>query len=280
MIVMDVEKTIENAWFKTVEDFKNAQRSGEAWLWTEATLRLNFLRHLSESAKLGRVIAETPYHLGDVEYKPDIVADIIINDDIKRVVFEMKFLRQTKNWKKDLKKLEGYGLVGWDYGYFLAIGHPQQCKEVQKDPLEEYPYYRLRVLTHSIPQIITIPAFKFAEYVLKKSLGKDVPYVVNELYGAVALYEKYALFFDLSAKEDKFVVWAQFLDKPPEEQKIKELGYAWITFDERGKMRSSGTFTGRILIGEFERAIAKVMAQNVKEPLNRFKEKIEHLYKT
>jgi hypothetical protein len=119
---MDVEATIKNAWDKTIEDFENANRSGEAYFWTEATLRLNFLRRLCEVGKLGRILAETPYHIGNVNYRPDIVTDFIFNDEITTVAFEMKFLGAVENWKADLEKLANYSLVGWDYGYFLVIG--------------------------------------------------------------------------------------------------------------------------------------------------------------
>lgn len=274
MVVMDVEVTIENAWLKTIEDFKNANRSGEAWLWTEATLRLNFLRYLCETAKLGRVIAETPYHIGEINQKPDIVVDIMINNNPQTVAFEMKFFRKVESWKKDLKKLRSYGLVGWDYGYFLAIGRPEQCEEILKEPLEVHadynPDYKVKVLVHPTQPITIATHSKFAEFVLKKALGKNVPYVINELYGAVAWYEKYLLYFDMTAKENKLAVWAELADKRSEGQKTSERGYLWISFDEEGKMHPSEAFTGQILIGEFEITKVYETVKNVREALTQF----------
>lgn len=280
---MDVEKIIENAWLKTVEDFKNANRTGDAWLWTEASLRLNFLRNLSEIVKFSRLVAETPYHIGDVDLKPDIVADIMINGTIKTVAFEMKFFREVEKWKRDLEKLSSYRLIGWDYGYFLAIGRPEVCEEILKEPLVEdadyNPDYKVKVLVHPT-QPLTIPTYsKFAEYVLKEILGKSVPYVLNELYGAVAWYEKYLLYFDMIVKENRIVVWAELTDKQLEEYRVRNQGFTWISFDEEASMHPSETFTGQILIGEFEIAKVYETIRAIREALTQFEKKILNLYR-
>jgi len=280
---MEVQKIVEDAWFKTIQDFKNAEKSGEVGLWTEATLRLSFIRHLSKAAELGRILAETPFHLGNDDYKPDIIADVIVNNDTKRVVFEMKFYGQTKNWKKDLDKLNKYFITGWHYGYFLAIGTPQQCEEIQKQPIEKPPLtqYEVRILTHSIPKSNVVPDFMFAADVLKNTVEKGVPYVVNEIGmpGAFAFYEGYVLIFDMMGKENKLVVRAGLDDTSREEQKLKELGYPYIDFDEEGKIHPSETFTGDVLIGEFDfRGVnSKQVAKNIKEPLRQFMEKMDNL---
>jgi hypothetical protein len=104
---MDVEEIIQNALLKTVETFESARETGDLWLWNEATLRLNFFRHLCENAKLGRIIAETPYHLGYVEYKPDLVTYIITNSEAIAVAFEFKLFGRIEEWK-DLEKLNLY----------------------------------------------------------------------------------------------------------------------------------------------------------------------------
>jgi hypothetical protein len=62
--MVDVEEVVESAWQRTVEDFEMARRSGDAWLWREATLKLAFSHRLCEFAKLERVIAEAPYRIG------------------------------------------------------------------------------------------------------------------------------------------------------------------------------------------------------------------------
>jgi len=278
---LEIEKLVEEAWLGTVGDFEEAQKSGEAGLWTEATLRLNFLRRLCEIAKLDRILAETPYHLGYDDYKPDIIAEVII-DGAKRVVFEIKFFGQTKNWKKDLKKLQKYSFIGWDYGYFLAIGSHQQCDEIMKESIQEPTWqYNIRILTHSARKIKEVMDFKFAALVLEKSLGKDIPYIPNEFIGAIAYYEKYLLYFDISVKEDKLVLWAN-VNGTAEEQKINEFGYPYVTFDDEGEMHPSATFTGNLLIGEFEyrgRTVEEVV-ENIKERLYRFNENIKLLYES
>lgn len=280
---MEVQKIVADAWSKTVEDFRNAERNGETGLWTEASLRLNFIRHLNEVAKLGRILAETPFHFGNDDYKPDIIADVIVNNEPKRIVFEMKFYGQTENWKKDVEKLSKYFIMGWHYGYFLAIGYPQQCDEIRKKPIEKSPMteYDIKILTEPINQLNVVPDFRFAEHVLRETLGKEVPYVANEIgmQGAFAFYEDYVIIFDMIGKENKLVVRAGFSDTMGENQKVKELGYPYIDFDEDGKIFPSETFSGDLLIGEFEfRGMkTKQVAENIREPLREFLRKMDSI---
>jgi len=188
----------------------------------------------------------------------------------------MKFFGGSETWKKDLEKLSKYSLVGWDYGYFLAIGRPEECEEFLKVPIEEQPDYRLKMLVYPT-QPLTKPTYsKFAEYVLKKSLGKNVPYVINELYGAVAWYEKCLIHFDMTARENKIVVWALFYGNEVEEHKLSEHGFKWITFDDEGAMHLSEAYTGRILICEFDcDASVDETVRGVQEALSQFWKKIE-----
>ena len=270
---MGIETIVETAWVKTVEDFKKANVSGEAWLWTEATLRLTFLRHLCKIARLGRVIAETPYHIGESDLKPDIVADITANDQLKTVAFEMKFFRKVKSWKKDLEKLRNYRLIGWDYGYFLAIGRPEQCEEILRQPIGEYPDYnpdyKVEVLVHPTQPITLTTHAKFAEFVLKEVLGKDVPYVLNELCGAVAWYKGLLLYFDMTARENRLVIWVELTSRRLKDR-IKGCGYMGISFDEEGAMHTSEAFTGLILVGDFEIARVSETVKNVRGALSKF----------
>lgn len=280
---MDVSKIVEDAWSKTIEDFQNAEKSGEVGLWTEATLRLNFMRHLSKAVELGRILAETPFHFGKVDYKPDIIADFIVNNNKKRVVFELKLFGQAAKWKEDLVKLDKYFIMGWHLGYFLAIGYPWQCEDIQKQPVEKSPLtdYEVKILTHSAPKSNVVPDFMFAAEVLKETIEKGVPYVVNEIgiQAAFAFYEGYVLIFDVMGKEDKLVLRAGLDEKSQKEQKIKELGYQYIDFDEKSKIHPTSTFTGDVLIGEFDfRGMnSKQVAKNIKEPLRQFFEKMDNL---
>jgi len=45
---MSIVKTVEISWSKTVEEFEKARTNGEAWIWTEDTLRLIFFRHFCQ----------------------------------------------------------------------------------------------------------------------------------------------------------------------------------------------------------------------------------------
>jgi hypothetical protein len=229
-------------------------------------------------------LAETPLHFGNHDYKPDIIADIIINNNVKRVVFEMKYYGQTENWQKDLRKLQQeYFFMGWHYGYFLAIGSPQQCDEIHRQPIEKSSpiQYETKILTHSIPKPRLVPDFMFAANVLRETVGKDVPYVANEIGmpGAFVFYEDFVLVFDMACRENKLVVRAGGFSSK-KEPKAKELGYQYIDFDEEGKMHPSKTFTGDILVGEFDIPRGITVGQvvkSVKEPLNQFMKKMDYL---
>jgi hypothetical protein len=165
-----------------------------------------------------------------------------------------------------------------NYGYFLAIGLPWQCDEIKKQRVVEEPQYKVKILTHSAPRTTVIPDFKFAEYILKDTLGKEVPYIVNELYGAIAFRSKYSLHFDMQAKEDKLVLWATLLvDKLPKAEKIRELGYTYIYLDREGGIYPSEELTGKILIGEYnlELPFREEIIKKIKADLNQFEKKIE-----
>jgi len=103
---MSAEESIKKAWEATVADYKVALDNNYAKLWTEDTLRLNFIRRLNENVKLDRILAEIPYPVGMEEYKPDIIADISVNEDVERTVFELKFFGSMSKWLQDLEKLK------------------------------------------------------------------------------------------------------------------------------------------------------------------------------
>jgi len=84
------------------------------------------------------VLAETAFHLGETDYKPDIVIDVLENNELKAVVFELKYFNEK--WFSDWEKLRLYGIIGWDYGYFLGIGSELLCKSIPK--FEKQTYYQ------------------------------------------------------------------------------------------------------------------------------------------
>lgn len=275
---MSINEIVEKAWLRTVNEFEKARKNADAWLWTEEALRLHFFKNLNEqNIKIITSLAETPYHIGDSDYKPDLVVYIKEKDEVYTVVFEMKYF--GRNWKDDWEKLQAYGYLGhrWNYGYFLAIGRSWQCDEIPKFKKHKIlkHSYEVRSLTHSTPALRYAPDFKIAEGLLRSSL-KDVSYTVTEELGAVALYKDVLLYFDLFAKEGKCVVWAAVPEEVADQKKLVELGYdKWITFDDEGLVHLSKKYTGRIMIGEFEATTYPKNRKAVKNSLAMFRKKID-----
>ena len=275
---MEIMDYISLGWGKTCEDFRNASKNGDAWLWTEDTLRLSFIRHLNEVSKLGRVLAETRFHVGSNDYLPDIVADVLVNDSSKTVVFELKFFGNIDDWKNDLKKLDEYSTIGWDAGYFLAIGLPAQCKEIKKaPPVKSFAHYDIQILAEEFSRSTSIPNFVFAEILLKDLLGKETPYIVNEINGAYAFLGENTIAFDMVSKADKITVYAIFNESVAEE-KLKELSETFVKFDEEGELHYTEDLTRTLLIGEFDcpqSATVGKMAQEMREKVIQFKQKMD-----
>jgi hypothetical protein len=275
---MGVNKAIEDSWLKTIQDFEEAKKIGNAWLWTEDTLRLYFFHHLCQSIRISRILAETTFHIGEEDYKPDLVVDTIVNGTSETTVFEIKY--SGREWEADWQKLQKYGIIGWDYGYFLAIGRPWQCdaipKKVQKHEILEH-VYEIRALVYPTPLLAVMPNFKIAEELLKKALI-GVPYVVSENFGAVAIFEKFVICFYMITKENKCIIWVDFGEEAVDEHKLGKLGYGkWISFDDEDRIQLVESFTGKALIGEFEANTYRDNVEKVKDSLNQFREKIKCL---
>lgn len=278
---MGIKEAVENAWSKTVEDFEEAKRTGEAWLWREETLRLRFFQHLLEQdINIIRILAETPLHIGEKDYHPDLLIGFLTDDVVNTAVFEFKYF--GSKWEDDWEKLQEYGVIGsrWKYGYFLAIGRPWQSdkipKEAQKREVLEH-IYEVRGLTHSTPALKYAPGFKIAEDLLKASL-KGVPYAIAEGLGAIALFKDILIYYDMYAKKGKCVVWAIIPKEIGGERRLRDIGCdKWISFDNEGRIQSSKSFTGRVLIGEFEDKTSPKNRMAVKDSLDQFKKKIESI---
>jgi len=276
---MRIHKVIEDSWLKTVQDFEEEKKRGNAWLWKEATLRLCFFRHFCEQAiKIARILAETAFHIGEDDYKPDLVIDTIVNGKLETTVFEIKYF--GKNWETDWEKLQKYGVIGWDYGCFLAIGSLSQCdkmpKKVQKDETWGH-LYETRALVYPTPRLEYAPYFKIAEGLLKKALS-GTPYVILENYGAKAIFKNFIINFDMISKENKCVVWVSIVEGFADEHKLKNIGYdKWLSFDDELRIQPSESFIGNILIGEFDANTYRNNIKKVKDSLDRFREKMKFL---
>jgi hypothetical protein len=276
--IVKIIDTVDRAWNATVQEFEKAKVSGEASIWTEDTLRLIFFRHLCEQGlNIERVLAETAFHLGETDYKPDIVIDVLENNELKTVVFELKYFNEK--WFSDWEKLRLYGIIGWDYGYFLGIGSELLCKSIPK--FEKQTYYQethsceLRGLTHPTARLEYAPHIKIVEDLLKKSLP-NVPYILAP-YGAVALVDKFEVNFDLTAKDEKYLIWVRF-PETMNEQKLKESGLNnWMRFNEEGKILSSEKFLGNVILGEFSQDATSETVREVKATITRFMEKAKTL---
>ena len=286
---LNVKKIVENAWTKTVRDFEEAKENGDAWIWTEDTLRLHFFRHFCEQdIKITRVISEVEFALGEYgKRRPDLVLSVESEDGIVDLAFEFKYFR--KDWEKAWEDLKKYAVIGWEYGYLLVIGRPQECDKIPtKTEKMVLPTttgkmtYEVRAMTHKTSGLEFAPDFKIAEALAKETL-KGAAYLVNEYFGAVALLRQkgYAVCFDMAQKEDKCVVYVGLYEDAKElwnERKLKEMGYdRWVSFDRDGLFKPSKSFTGYILIGEFEPTSYTENVDRVKDSLDQFGEKIEKL---
>jgi len=285
---MSVEESIKKAWEATVTDYKHALSNHFAKLWTEHTLRLNFIRRLSENAELDRILAETPYPVGKEEYKPDMILDISDNEDIERIVFELKFFGSMSEWLRDLEKLRKYSLIGWNKGYFCAIGSNWQCEEIRKAPPYEKhkinPDYEVHVLA-SPAEFSHICDIAFYRDLMKMLFEKkERSIVINESsLWALAYFEKYSIIISGSIKQGKLVVYAQFFDEISED-KLKELDYQWFTLDENDEMQPTLTFKNLLLINEIDISkqitYAKEVAQLLKQPIIKFREKMKLVFES
>ena len=285
---MDIRQAVEDAWSKTTRDFEEAKKTGDAWLWTEDTLRLCFFRRFCEkNIKIVRIIAETVFHVGKDDYKPDLVVDIATNGAVETVVFEFKYFKNSKEWEKDWEKLRRYGIIGWECGYFLTIDRSWQSdkipKESQKEKIPGIPWrsYEIKALVHLTSSLEYMPSFRVAEELLKKSL-KGIPYVVSEVFSyAIAFFKGFLICFDMTAKEKKCVVWVRTLNKELwDEGELRNLGYdKWVCFDDEGRIRPAENFTGDILISEFEANTYSNNVRKVKDSLEKFRESIQRLSK-
>lgn len=279
-IIVNIIEAVEAAWSKTVHDFEKAKENGEAWVWTEATLRLVFFHQFCEQGlDIQSMLAETAFHLGDTDYKPDIMIEILADSEIKTVVFELKYF--NRKWFNDWEKLRLYGIIGWDYGYFLGIGFKSQCEKIPKFEKQEFlkgaHICELRGLVHPTPRLKYAPMLKIAEGLLKNSLP-DAPYLASNFVGAVALFKDFDVYFDVVDKEKKCVVWVKFSNKIRDESKLEKLGLdEWISIDKEGKIVSSKDFVGKIFLGEFEPTTYKENKNKVKRVINEFMEKMEEL---
>jgi len=286
---MNVGKIVEKAWSKTVQDFEEAKENGDAWIWTEDTLRLYFFRHFcKQDVKVTRVLSEVEFSLGEYgSRRPDLVLSVESDDGWADVAFEFKYF--GKDWQKAWEDLKRYAVIGWNYGYFLAIGRPQDCdriprktQKIDRSTFSGLGTYEVRAMTHKVSYLEFAPDFKIAEDLAKETL-KGAAYLVNEYFGAVALLRQkgYAVCFDMAQKEDKCVVYVGLYEDAKElwnERKLKEMGYdRWSSFGRDGLIKPSKSFTGYILIGEFEPTSYPENVNRVKASLDQFREKIEKL---
>jgi hypothetical protein len=252
---MNIVKAVEFSWSKTVEEFEKARTNGEAWIWTEDTLRLIFFRHFCQQGlNIESVLAEATYHLGITDYRPDIIIEFLEDNVAKTAVFELKYF--NRNWHSDWEKLRLYGVIGWEYGFFLGIGPESECSRIPN--FEKQSFFKdthiceLRGLVHPTSPLKYAPNLTIAKDLLEKTL-LDTPYIVSNFLGAVAMFEDFEIHFDITDKEGKCVIWVSFLGQQWNEEKLSELGLdRWITFDKEGTIVPSKEFYPRILLGEFE----------------------------
>ena len=286
---MNVGKLVQKAWSRTIRDFKEAKENGDACIWTEDTLRLNFFRRLCEQdVKVKRILSEVEFNLAaQGKRRPDLVLSIESKYGIVDVAFEFKYF--GRDWQKSWEDLKRYAVIGWRYGYFLAIGRLLDCDKIPKrtEKLRVPGFlgattYEVKAMTHVTSGLEIWPDFKVAEDLAKKTL-KGIPYVANEFFGAVAfdMEKGYAIYFDMiNARQDKCIVYVALFKEAKElrgEHKLREIGYdKFVSFDKEGYITPSKKL-GFILLGEFEPTSYPENVNKVKAALDRFRKEIDRL---
>jgi len=198
---MDVREAVENAWGKVIEDFER-DKGGWASVWREQAIRLNFFQHFcKQKIDILNILAEFSLNIGEKLYTPDIIVYVKSDEDIKITVLEFKYYDQKKKWLDDWERLHKYAIIGFDYGYFLAIGprgrekdFPRKMERVEGPGKD----YELRALIHPGGPLKFAPDFEVVEEIFKKTL-QGVPYVVPQHYqAAIGFIEDYMVIFDIS----------------------------------------------------------------------------------
>lgn len=255
---MDIDQGITNAWNSTVEDYHRAHNEYWAGLWTEDTLRLNFIRRLSENIKINRILAETEYPVEQEVYQPDILVDVESDKGINEtIVFELKFFSASfPKCKRDLEKLRKYRLMGWSRGYFLAFEYSGVCEKIrvelakiEKEMIFITPDYRIIGLV-SCEECGGICNTNFFRYLMKTLFGTGrASIAINERDAcAFATLKDYGFGFYLH--DDRLITIAGFKgcsERSPDF--IKRAGYQLVEISESGRPEASD-MGGYVLIKE------------------------------
>lgn len=271
----EIHEIIKNAWHRTIRDYKNAEVQNA--IWNEATLRLNFLRRLSKVCEinhiaLGRILSETKIHCRKVNYKPDLILDVKVKNKTYRIGFEMKYFDKIENWKRDLQKLENYLSRFWDFRYFIAIGENEQCIEIEKALSDN----KVKILTQIMPRK---KYFSFDDYlgsIIEKIFGKEIDYITSDqpiawVYYKLLNKEDTQYIFRFLVDEDKLVVYLEIPDISKE--KLEKLGQDYEIDKENDLFKIC-----EFLFSEYTKTYhAHVVANKLKEPINKFIQKLDIL---
>jgi len=280
---MEIEQGIKKSWESTVDDYNDAHKQYWAALWTEDTLRLNFIRRLSQNLNLKRILAETEYPVGSAVYQPDIIVEVL-NDDgaTETVVFEMRFFSVSfPKCVNDLEKLKKYREIGCERGYFLAIDYDGACQRLNAE-LEKLEKYSDPALNYKLSGFVSAQEYggpcntTFFKQLIKHLFPKEKPSITVDEMGdyAMAVFDEYGFYF--SEQDNKMVALAGFEDPDaiPEEA-LKKAGYSFGTLvDEHFEPSESG---GWVLVKEIPVGgmyKADDMAAKLKKPVEKFRKDV------
>lgn len=277
----DIEKefhnVIEDAWHRTILDFQKAGNQNA--IWNEATLRLNFLRRLSEVCKinditLDRILGETKIHFRKEKYKPDLILDVKIKDETFRIGFEMKYFGKIENWKRDLQKLDNYLFRNWNFRYYLAIGKKEQCIEIEKALLDN----KVKILTQIMPRQ-NVSSDVFLGSVIENIFGKEADYVPSDEPVARVHYsieEDWRYIFWFWIDDDKLVVDWEIPDRS--EEIFTEISKYYEIDKENEELYHSFKIC-EFALAPSKTYYAKAVANKLREPINQFIQKMDILIK-
>jgi len=247
-----IDKAVEQAFNKTVQDFEEACNEHHAKFWNEDTLKLDFFRHFSEQGlKIKRFFSEFPITLWGKKHIPDLVVHFETDDELIMVAFEFKFYQ--RGWKEDWDKIKNYLEEGFDCGYFLAIGTeniddlPSLEEKSDKNYAKAYVHHKASKEAFGL-----WPAFSVVDDLLKKTL--DMCYTVSMmLQFAATVPEDYNIVYQ--AQEHEILLLINFSHEDEWsiiENELAKLGLTEFVSLKEGEwtFEPSQTFNGTVLLAK------------------------------
>jgi len=276
---MSIDKAVDSAWRKVVQDFNKSCEEGTAVYWNEEILRLYFFRYLlQQDINVVWFLAEHEIYIEGKPYKPDLIIAFRINDEIKICVFEFKFWGPLREWKETWNKLLAYRKTLWfDRAYFIAIGPTGRMKElVETEEVKEWLKSMIYEKTWKEAFFVQDPYF-LARDMLKRTL--NMPF--HELRGLgfiVVSGRGYSICFDAVRPDDKVLIVLVFPGLISGSKRWKELkekltvaGFdRYVALNENLIFEPVDEFKNAVLIDEFDDTFPETV-KRIKERFRQLK---------